>query len=99
MPVFLLHIRLLFDISLGCGGVTIGNGQVTFPDGTDYNAQATYTCNDGYDLVGLGQITCLDTGIWDLGAAACTIKGKPIPLPNPLLQKLNACNKCECVFI
>ena len=61
---------------LGCGGVTISNGQVTFTDGnTQYNAVASVTCNDGYSLGGSGVITCLDSGVWDISQAACSIKG------------------------
>ena len=60
----------------GCGGVTISNGETAFPAGRNYGAEATITCNRGYDRVGTGFITCLDTGIWDLSTTNCTIKGK-----------------------
>ena len=60
----------------GCGGVTISNGEAAFPAGRNYGAEATVNCNNGYDLVGTGVITCLDTGIWDLSTTNCTIKGK-----------------------
>ena len=74
MEVLDLSVHLLY---LGCGGVTISNGQVTFTDGnTQYNAVASVTCNDGYALGGSGEITCLDSGIWDISEAACEIKGK-----------------------
>ena len=60
----------------GCGGVTISNGEAAFPAGRNYGADATITCNRGYDVVGTGVITCLDTGVWDLLTTNCTIKGK-----------------------
>ena len=60
-----------------CGGVNISNGQVEFTDGhTQYNAVANVTCNVGYELIGSGEIVCLDTGIWNTSTALCSIKGK-----------------------
>ena len=60
----------------GCGGVTISNGETAFPSGRNSGAEATITCNRGYNRIGTGFITCLDTGIWDLSTTNCTIKGK-----------------------
>ena len=68
----------------GCGGVTIANGVVEFTAGTNYNAVATVKCNDGYNLDGTGEIVCLDTGIWDLNTANCTIKGKIFLKPSSI---------------
>ena len=49
---------------------------MTFTDGnTEYNAVASVTCNDGYDLIGSGEIICLNTGIWDTFSADCSIRG------------------------
>ena len=61
---------------LDCGGVTISNGQVTFIASTEYNAVATLTCNDGYNLTGTDEIICSDTGTWDISSTGCSIKGK-----------------------
>ena len=47
----------------GCGGVTISHGETAFPAGRNYGAEATITCNRGYDRVGTRFITCLDTGL------------------------------------
>ena len=59
-----------------CGTPTISFGSVdTSTSGTEYQADATVTCNTGYTQSGGTTISCQDTGIWSTGPT-CTIKGK-----------------------
>ena len=44
---------------------TIFYGNVTIPNGTEYNATAMYTCGENRGLVGKEAIFCLSTGFWD----------------------------------
>ena len=76
-PITPRTFTVITHMTLDCGGVNISNGQVEFTDGhTQYNAVANVTCNVGYDLIGSGEIVCLDTGIWNTSTAVCSIKGK-----------------------
>ena len=52
------------------------NGDVTFPSGTKYGESADYTCDTGYDLVGVASRTCQDDSSWDGTEPSCDIKGK-----------------------
>lgn len=61
----------------GCGNLHIANGEVHFPNGTDYGAVANITCSDGYDLSGKNQVLCSNDGKWEESAGFCVIKGKP----------------------
>ena len=47
------------------------NGAVSLTT-TTYNSVATYSCNDGYTLVGDTSRTCLDDGSWSGTAPTCT---------------------------
>lgn len=62
----------------GCGNLHIANGEVHFPNGTDYGAVANITCSDGYDLSGKNQVLCSNDGKWEESAGFCVIKGKPL---------------------
>ncbi len=69
------HIKVFLTEFPDCGhpNDTL-NGTLTFT-GTKYKAQATYSCEDGFDLTGSQNVSCLSNGIWEQGAT-CTIKGK-----------------------
>ena len=72
---------------------------MTFTDGNiQFNAVASVTCNDGYALGGSGEITCLDSGIWDISEAACEIKGKILKWRSMrilyILIDSSNCNSC-----
>ncbi|XP_048255629.1 sushi, von Willebrand factor type A, EGF and pentraxin domain-containing protein 1-like [Haliotis rufescens] len=41
----------------------------------------TYTCDDGYDLMGSRSRRCLNTGLWDTDAPACLPVHCPSPVP------------------
>ncbi|XP_052242137.1 sushi, von Willebrand factor type A, EGF and pentraxin domain-containing protein 1-like isoform X2 [Dreissena polymorpha] len=49
------------------------NGDRTFLN-TTVNSTIEYTCNPGYDLIGIGNIHCIETGTWSLLKANCTMK-------------------------
>ena len=46
-----------------CGPPRLRNGKVTF-NSTLFEANATYSCNTGYKLVGERVIQCLSNGVW-----------------------------------
>ncbi|ELU03526.1 hypothetical protein CAPTEDRAFT_78846, partial [Capitella teleta] len=37
----------------------------------EYRASVVYTCDSGYNLVGEGTITCLESGQWSASAPSC----------------------------
>ncbi|CAN9515664.1 unnamed protein product [Ophioblennius macclurei] len=46
-----------------CGSAgEVTNGQIDYPDGTEFGAQAVVTCKTGYIRVGRGDVTCGDGG-------------------------------------
>ena len=50
------------------------NGAVNV-SGTTYNSTATYSCDEGYVLVGVSTSTCLGSGNWSNGdVVECTRK-------------------------
>ncbi len=62
--------------AVNCGNLTVPmNGIVDTSSGTTYQETATYTCNDGYQLVGALTRTCQDNGEWSLSAPTCRGKG------------------------
>ena len=66
------NLRQLFFAVVNCDGLTDPeNGTVTLP-GTTFNSTATYSCNDGYNLVGDTTRTCLASGSWSDTAPTCT---------------------------
>ena len=51
-------------------------GRVTLDDGiTTYGANATHTCNPGYDLIGAAAIWCGVDGSWSAPSVTCSLKG------------------------
>ena len=64
---------------IDCGGlINPGNGQVTITSGivaeTGVGALATYTCSEGYELMGNTVRTCQDTGDWNQVPPMCMCK-------------------------
>ncbi|KAH3856315.1 hypothetical protein DPMN_098901 [Dreissena polymorpha] len=51
------------------------NGEVDLAQGTKYGAEASFTCNTGYTLVGLPLLTCTSAGTWSSAAPVCQING------------------------
>ena len=47
------------------------NGTVTTASGTLFEAEATYSCNAGYELVGASTRTCTATGAWSGSTPTC----------------------------
>ena len=55
-----------------CGPLTSpDNGQVDTPQGTTLNQVATYSCNNGYLLVGSMRRTCQADGMWSGNEPFC----------------------------
>jgi len=46
-------------------------GQVTETNGGNYPSSATYSCDEGYDLIGTATRTCDTEGAWDGSAPSC----------------------------
>ena len=77
-----LHNHALFIyLVIDCGNLTDPDrGQVTFTPGvvvtveTGLGADANYTCNEGYDLVGDALRTCEENGQWNGGEPSCMCK-------------------------
>ena len=57
-----------------CLPTTVANGDVDFSAGTTYGANATITCDAGFNVSGSGRIQCLETGLWDT-TSECVIIG------------------------
>ena len=69
---------ICYFISQDCGSPTSpGNGTIELTDAgtTTYGATATQSCNIGFDLTGVENITCGDDGNWSSPAITCIIKG------------------------
>ena len=47
---------------------------------TQYQAEASITCDDGYDLKGDKIRTCMANGKWNGTKAKCVVKGTTLPL-------------------
>lgn len=74
-------------IAIDCG--SLGNpegGEVTITGGlaqgaeAGVDAEATYSCNVGYNLVGAALRTCQGTGLWDGAVPNCMCKFEELGL-------------------
>ncbi|KAH3724488.1 hypothetical protein DPMN_050305 [Dreissena polymorpha] len=76
--------KLLVNCTIkDCGAPPeLTNGDRTFHN-TTANSTVQYTCNPGYDLIGMSTISCLESGTWNSLEANCTIKNCQDP---PVLQ-------------
>ena len=61
-----------FPAVVDCGGLSNPESGVITMSGTIFNSTATYSCNDGYNLVGDTTRTCLASGSWSDTAPTCT---------------------------
>ena len=67
-----LHDIFLISVVVDCGSLTApANGQVDLTSGTTFGLNATYSCNTGYNLVGVSTRTCEATGVWPNSAPTC----------------------------
>ena len=58
--------------AVNCGTLSNpDNGQVTHTAGTTFGQTATYSCNTGYNLVGVNTRTCQATGVWSGSSPTC----------------------------
>ena len=67
----MLHSSSMHYTVVDCGALTDpDNGQVSATT-TTYTSTANYTCNTGYNLVGVDQRNCTAAGTWTDGEPAC----------------------------
>ena len=52
------------------------DGSVTFTASNYFESVATFTCDDGYDLIGECQLVCLSDGNWSGSKPSCTLTSK-----------------------
>ena len=72
----MLIILFNFIIAIiDCGSLTNPiNGQVDTSSGTTFNQIATYSCNTGYNLIGVSTRTCSSNAQWSSSAPLCVRK-------------------------
>ena len=58
-----------YCVTTGCGGISIPNGGLEFPEGTKYGDTAFIKCSNGYHLTGVNSTSCMSNGIWETPAA------------------------------
>ena len=59
-------------VTVDCGSLPDPTGgQVTFSQSTVFESVATYSCSEGYTLMGQTQQTCLSTGLWSGNTPRC----------------------------
>ena len=63
----------LYPVAVNCGDLTDPtNGAVNTSSGTTFNMNATYTCNTGYNLIGITPRTCQATNeTWSGSEPTC----------------------------
>ena len=67
----MLHSPSMHYTVVDCGALTDpNNGQVSATT-TTYTSTANYTCNTGYNLVGVDQRICTAAGTWSDGEPTC----------------------------
>eukprot|EP00079_Xenopus_tropicalis_P034931 XP_017948702.1 PREDICTED: E-selectin [Xenopus tropicalis] len=49
------------------------NGHVKCPEKSEYNSTCSYTCAEGYNLVGLSEVQCLASGDWMSPPPICEV--------------------------
>ena len=54
-----------------CGALTDPDDGQVFTSTTTYNSTADYTCNTGYNLVGVNERNCTAVEIWTDGEPTC----------------------------
>ena len=70
LSVNMISIPLSLTV-VDCGTLTAPtNGQVMLM-ATTYTSTADYTCDTGYNLVGVNQRTCTSAGTWTDGEPTC----------------------------
>ena len=55
-----------------CGELALDDGSVVYSSGTTYNSVATYSCDEGYELVGDTTRQCGADGQWTGAKPQCT---------------------------
>ena len=72
MQVANIHVHDACISAVDC--VTLpdpANGRVSHTAGTTFGQIATYSCNQGYNLMGDGTRMCQATGVWSGSAPTC----------------------------
>ena len=84
-----------------CGSLTDPvNGTISLT-GTAFNSTATYSCNDGYSLVGDTTITCLASGLWSGEPPLCESNAQTGYVPCNVSSWMALCfnDLRSCIFI
>lgn len=83
MNVSHVHVCFLLFSAVDCGFLVppiFGNVRTTL--GSVFTSVATYTCNEGYMLVGSATRTCQETAEWTGEIPLCDRKKLCDPFPN-----------------
>ncbi|CAK8696725.1 unnamed protein product [Clavelina lepadiformis] len=75
------------------------NGRVDVAD-IRVNGEATFSCNEGYLIVGESVLTCLNTGFWDKFIPRCQDVNECLNNPcdeNAICQNVNGGYQCTCL--
>ncbi len=71
MRLCTLYLLCSYSTAVDCGPLIVPNGQVSTSSGTTFMNTATYTCDNGYNLIGVSDRTCQANGAWSLTAPTC----------------------------
>ena len=66
----LVNCRIHCPVAVECPALSLANGNVTVT-GINPGDNATYSCDDGYTLVGSSTQECLVTGEWSGAVPEC----------------------------
>lgn len=83
---------------IDCGKLSVpADGSMDDSQGTKYQAQVTFHCNDGYLLVGNKKTTCSELGEWTNPAPTCVKKCRSFYMINKLFALLNP-SRLNCKY-
>ncbi|XP_063796360.1 E-selectin-like isoform X2 [Pseudophryne corroboree] len=64
------------------------NGQMECQDASNYNSQCSFSCSEGYRLIGSSVVTCLSSGKWNVAVPKCEVMKCDV-LVAPFMGKIN----------
>ena len=71
------------SLAIDCGPVPRPQNGLIFFSGTTFGLMVAYSCNTGYELLGVSERTCQEDGLWSDSAPTCA-------------RKHVICMSCEC---
>ncbi|KAK4312837.1 hypothetical protein Pmani_015773 [Petrolisthes manimaculis] len=84
-----LHTNHFFNYSdVTCDPISVNDPNIQVEgDSYDLASVITFTCNEGYDLLGSDTLTCLPSGVWSSPTPQCQVVRCPALAPDdPRLQ-------------